>query len=69
MQAHLCFRGTDLPECINGAKDENFQIVVFCQKGRDAPYKKFSRIADEIIVMNKFSDMASVKAQKKMIFN
>ena len=54
-------------EIMDGAKDENFQTVVFCQKGREAPYKKFSRIADEIIVMNKFSDMASVKAQKKMI--
>ena len=54
-------------EIMDGAKDEDFQTVVFCQKGREAPYKKFSRIADEIIVMDKFSDMAGAKAQKKMV--
>ena len=50
-----------------GAKDEDFQTVVFCQKGREAPYKKFSRIADEIIVVDKFSEMANAKSKKKMI--
>ena len=39
-------------EIMDGAKDEDFQTVVFCQKGREAPYKKFSRIADEIIVVD-----------------
>ena len=30
--------------------------------GREAPYrKKFSRIADEIIVVDKFSEMANAK--------
>ena len=39
-------------EIMDGAKDEDFQTVVFCQKGREAPYKKFSRIADEIILVS-----------------
>ena len=54
-------------EIMDGAKDEDFQTVVFCQKGRETPYKKFSRIADEIIVVenNKFSEMANIKVTVK----
>jgi 5-formaminoimidazole-4-carboxamide-1-(beta)-D-ribofuranosyl 5'-monophosphate synthetase len=51
-------------EIMDGAKDENFQTVVFCQKGRDEPYRRFSRIADEIIVLDKFKDMALSTNQK-----
>ena len=36
-------------EVMDGAKDENFQTVVYCQKGREEPYQRFSRIADEIV--------------------
>lgn len=53
-------------EVMDGAKEENFQTTVFCQKGRDEPYRRFRRIADEIIVLNKFKDMASAKIQKYM---
>ena len=53
-------------EIMDGAKDENFQTSVFCQKGRETPYQRFSRIADEIIVLDKFKDMASAKIQKKL---
>jgi len=53
-------------EIMDGAKDENFQTSVFCQKGREVPYQRFSRIADEIIVLDKFKDMASAKIQKKL---
>ncbi|CDI05534.1 formate--phosphoribosylaminoimidazolecarboxamide ligase family protein [Candidatus Nitrosotenuis uzonensis] len=54
-------------EIMDGAKDEGLQTVVICQKGRDAPYRRFQRIADEIIVVDKFQDMASAKMQK--LFN
>jgi len=53
-------------EIMDGAKDEDIETVVFCQKGRETPYKRFNRIADEIIVLDKFSDMTSSKFQKKM---
>ncbi|MEO2264519.1 MAG: DUF1246 domain-containing protein, partial [Nitrosopumilus sp.] len=53
-------------EIMDGAKDEDFQTRVFCQKGREEPYQRFSRIADEITVLNKFKDMASVKIQKEL---
>jgi 5-formaminoimidazole-4-carboxamide-1-(beta)-D-ribofuranosyl 5'-monophosphate synthetase len=51
-------------EVMDGAKEENFQTVVYCQKGREGPYRRFGRIADEIVVLNKFKDMASAKNQK-----
>lgn len=53
-------------EVMDGAKDENFQTLVYCQKGREGPYQRFGRIADEIIILNKFKDMASAKNQKAM---
>jgi 5-formaminoimidazole-4-carboxamide-1-(beta)-D-ribofuranosyl 5'-monophosphate synthetase len=53
-------------EIMDGAKDENFQTRVFCQKGREGPYQRFNRIADEITVLDKFKDMASAKIQKEL---
>lgn len=53
-------------EIMDGAKDENFQTTVFCQKGREGPYRRFNRIADEIIVLDNFADMASKEHQQKM---
>ena len=53
-------------EVMDGAKDEDIQTIVLCQKGRELPYQRFGRIADEIIVLNKFKDMASAKVQKNL---
>ena len=54
-------------EVMDGAKDEDFETTVFCQKGREGPYQRFGRIADEIVILNKFKDMASAKIQKKIL--
>ena len=53
-------------EIMDGAKDEDFQTRVFCQKGREGPYQRFGRIADEITVLDKFRDMASARYQKEL---
>ncbi len=53
-------------EIMDGAKDENFRTLVLCQRGRDAPYRRFSRIADDIIMLNKFSDMLLPKVQSRL---
>ena len=53
-------------ELMDGAKDEDFQTTVFAQKGREGPYKRFNRIADEIVVVDKFKEMASAQNQKKL---
>lgn len=50
-------------EIMDGAKDEGIQTVVICQKGRDVPYRRFKRIADDIIVVDNFKDMGSAKIQ------
>ena len=53
-------------EIMDGAKDEGFNTMVFCQKGREEPYQRFSRIADEIKIVKNFKDMASAANQKMM---
>jgi len=54
-------------EIMDGAKDEGFETTVYCQKGRDSPYRRLGgRIADEIIVLDRFSDMASEEQQRRM---
>lgn len=53
-------------EVMDGAKDENFETVVFCQRGREGPYRRFGRIADEVVVLDKFKDMASAGMQRMM---
>ena len=53
-------------EVMDGAKDEDFDTVVFCQKGREVPYQRFSRISDEIMVLKKFRDLANAQNQKKL---
>ena len=53
-------------EIMDGAKDESLQTLVVCQKGREIPYKRFARIADQIIILNKFKEMLSPKIQAKL---
>jgi 5-formaminoimidazole-4-carboxamide-1-(beta)-D-ribofuranosyl 5'-monophosphate synthetase len=53
-------------EVMDGAKDENFKTIVLCQRGRESPYKRFSRLADEIIILDKFQDMLSSKIQTRL---
>ena len=54
-------------EVMDGAKDENLKTLVICQKGREVPYKRFSRLADEIILVNKFQDALSHKIQTRLL--
>ncbi len=53
-------------EVMDGAQDEGMQTVVYCQKGREITYKRFSRVADEIVVLKKFKDIVSPKVQKNL---
>ena len=53
-------------EVMDGAKDEGLQTLVVCQKGREVPYRRFGRIADEILVLPRFQDMASAKTQRML---
>src|SRR5919199_4780327 len=53
-------------EIMDGAKDENMKTVCICQKGREIPYQRFKRLADEIILLDKFSDILCIENQNKL---
>jgi len=53
-------------EIMDGAKDENMKTICICQKGRDLPYRRFKRLADEIILLDKFSDIMNRENQEKL---
>lgn len=53
-------------EVMDGAKDEEMKTVVICQRGRETPYKRFGRLADNMILLNKFSDMLETKNQNRL---
>jgi 5-formaminoimidazole-4-carboxamide-1-(beta)-D-ribofuranosyl 5'-monophosphate synthetase len=53
-------------EVMDGAKDENMKTICICQKGRDLPYRRFKRLADEIMILDKFSDILNKENQQKL---
>ena len=53
-------------EIMDGAKDEGLRTVCICQKGRELPYLRFKRLADEIILVDKFSDLVFKENQDKL---
>ena len=53
-------------EIMDGAKDENMKTVCICQEGRDLPYRRFKRLADEIIMLDKFSDIMNRENQDRL---
>ena len=53
-------------EIMDGAKDENIRTICICQKNRERPYRRFSRLSDEIISLDKFSDIINEEVQAKL---
>ena len=53
-------------EIMDGAKDENIKTVCICQKDREIPYRRFSRLSDNIISLDKFSDIINEKIQARL---
>jgi 5-formaminoimidazole-4-carboxamide-1-(beta)-D-ribofuranosyl 5'-monophosphate synthetase len=51
---------------MDGAKDEGLKTICICQRGRELPYLRFKRLADEIILLDKFSDILSWENQEKL---
>jgi len=55
-------------EIASGAKQEGFETVVVCQKGRDITYTKYySNLFDHTLLLEKFADMTSPSNVKKLI--
>jgi len=53
-------------EIMDGAKDENLKTICICQRGRELPYMRFKRLADEILLLDKFSDILYNENQEKL---
>ena len=53
-------------EIMDGAKDEGLRTAVVCERGREGPYRRFSRLADEIIVLDSFGDMLGDGEQERL---
>ena len=53
-------------EIMDGAKDENIKTVCICQKDRERAYRRFSRLSDEIISLDKFSSIINEEIQAKL---
>jgi 5-formaminoimidazole-4-carboxamide-1-(beta)-D-ribofuranosyl 5'-monophosphate synthetase len=54
-------------EIMDGAKEENLKTVCICQKGRELPYLKYRRLSDELIIVDKFSDILFNENQEKLL--
>lgn len=50
---------------LKGAKEEGFRTAIVCEKGREVPYQRF-RVADEYIMVDKFSDIINEDVQQKL---
>jgi 5-formaminoimidazole-4-carboxamide-1-(beta)-D-ribofuranosyl 5'-monophosphate synthetase len=54
-------------EIASGAKQEGFETVVVCQKGRDKTYTHYYRnIFDHILLLDRFADITSPENVKKL---
>ena len=64
---HLAVLGSHSAlEIMDGAKDEGLRTVCVCQKGRELPYLRFKRLSDELILVDKFSDLIFKENQDKL---
>ncbi len=51
----------------HGAKQEGFEVVVICQKGREKTYTKHYRnLFDHVMLLEKFADMVNEEIQDKL---
>jgi 5-formaminoimidazole-4-carboxamide-1-(beta)-D-ribofuranosyl 5'-monophosphate synthetase len=54
-------------EIASGAKQEGFETVVACQKGREKTYTKYyGNLFDQVIMLDKFADITSPSNVKKL---
>lgn len=49
-------------QILKGAKDEGFETVVICERGKTRPYTSY-KVADEIIEVDSFADFFSIEEE------
>ncbi|MHA1667390.1 MAG: formate--phosphoribosylaminoimidazolecarboxamide ligase family protein [Candidatus Heimdallarchaeaceae archaeon] len=52
-------------DVLDGAKRFGFNTIAICEKGREEPYNRFQRIVDEMIVLEKYSEIFSIQDELK----
>ncbi len=50
---------------LKGAQNKGFKTAVVCEKGREVPYQRF-KVADEYIIIDKFSDIVNEEVQEQL---
>src|SRR3989337_727984 len=54
-------------EIASGAKQEGFETVIVCQKGREKTYTKYyGNLFDHVLLLDKFADIAREGIVKKL---
>ncbi len=46
-------------DVFDGAKDEGFTTVAICERGRELPYIRFKAVVDEVLMLDKFSEIVN----------
>ncbi|MBL4695079.1 formate--phosphoribosylaminoimidazolecarboxamide ligase [Candidatus Gracilibacteria bacterium] len=49
-------------QILKGAKDEGFETICICQKGKERPYESYG-VADEIILVDDFKDFFKIEQE------
>jgi len=49
-------------QILKGAKDEGFETICICEKGKEKPYKSYG-VADQIILVDSFKDYFSIEPE------
>jgi len=50
----------------DGAKDENFDTLAICERGREKTYSRYHRIITETILLDRFRDLLNPSIQQKL---
>ncbi len=53
-------------EVMDGAKDESIKTICICQRGRETPYLRFKRISDQVLILDRFTDILNFEHQEKL---
>ncbi len=49
-------------QILKGAKQEGFETICICVKGREKPYQQF-KVADKILLINSYDDFETIQDQ------
>jgi 5-formaminoimidazole-4-carboxamide-1-(beta)-D-ribofuranosyl 5'-monophosphate synthetase len=52
-------------DVLDGAKRTGFKTIAICEKGREEPYNRFTRMIDDLIILDRFSDIFSIQEELK----